>query len=169
MTATVGRVCQRCGRDKPTDSFPSAKARVCLGCRLTEQQEAALKLTHEEWQTQAVQLLHALGWQHLHVRRTIGRGRSWTTSTNRTGWPDLFCWQPRRQRFAAIELKVAPDLPRDDQMTVLHELAMAGAATCVAYPADLDRLERMLRGVEPDVDGWAYEGQIARPGRSLPR
>lgn len=102
-------------------------------------------MTHEEWQAQVVQLAHILGWNHLHVRRTIGRGRKWTTSTNRKGWPDLFLWHDQRG-FVAIELKVKPDKPKPEQLEVLDELARAGARTMVAYPDDLDEVQAILSG-----------------------
>lgn len=105
----------------------------------------AERITHEQWQAQVVDLLHLLGWQHLHVRRTIGRGKKWTTSTNRVGWPDLFLWHPRHG-FAAIELKVGRDKATDEQLQVLAELEAAGAQTMVAYPADVYDLKTMLQG-----------------------
>lgn len=113
------------------------------------------RLTHDGYQQQLVDLARALGWQHLHVRRSIGKGRKWTTTTNRTGWPDLFLWHPRRG-FAAIEVKVGADLPTPDQATVLAELTAAGAVACVAYPADFDRVQAMLQGGA----GWVYTGRL---------
>lgn len=101
--------------------------------------------THVEWQDQVVQLAHLLGWRHLHVRRTRGKGGHWTTSTNVKGWPDLFLWHPRHG-FAAVELKVGKDKVRSDQAEVLVSLAVAGARTLVAYPGDLETLRRMLAG-----------------------
>ena len=117
----------------------------------------AMKMNHTEWQGQVVDLANLLGWRHLHVRRTKGKGGHWTTSTNRTGWPDLFLWHPRHG-FAAIELKVKPDLPTIDQVDVLAELGSAGdhpARTCVAYPDDFDGVQDMLRG---RTMGWEYRG-----------
>lgn len=99
--------------------------------------------THEAWQEQVIQLARLLGWEHLHVRRTVGRGKRWTTSTNLKGWPDLFLWHPRHG-FAAIELKVGKDKATPEQTKVLASLAAAGAATMVAYPADLEDLREML-------------------------
>lgn len=84
-----------------------------------------------------------LGWQHLHVRRTIGRGGKWTTSTNVIGWPDIFAWHPRRG-FAGVELKVGRDKATAEQLAVLAELHAAGARTMVAYPADFDALRALL-------------------------
>lgn len=88
-------------------------------------------------------LMHSLGWNHLHVRRTIGRGKQWVTATNRSGFPDLFAWHPRHG-FAAVELKVGADKATPEQTQVLAELAAAGAATMVAYPHDLPALQSLL-------------------------
>lgn len=102
--------------------------------------------THEEWQRQVVELAHQLGWNHLHVRRSIGKGKKWVTATNRIGFPDLLFWSPRHG-FAAIELKVGADKPTPEQLQVLAELEAAGARTAVAFPHDLDALVLpILRG-----------------------
>lgn len=101
-------------------------------------------MTHEEWQQQVIDLAHVYGWQHLHVRRTIGRGRKWVTATNRKGWPDLFMWHPVGG-FVAIELKIKPDKPTPEQLEVLDELSAAGARTMVAYDTDLDEVHRLLK------------------------
>lgn len=100
--------------------------------------------SHAEWQQQVVDLAHLLGWEHLHVRKSIGKGKRWTTATNVVGWPDLFLWHPRRG-FLAVELKVGRDVPTGEQSAVLASLAEAGARTMVAYPADLDALTELLR------------------------
>jgi hypothetical protein len=104
-----------------------------------------IAISETEWQEQVVQLAHLLGWQHLHVRRTIGRGKKWTTSTNLKGWPDLWCWHPAHG-FAALELKVGTNQPTPEQVEVLNSLAQAGAHTMVAYPDDLEVLTDLLRG-----------------------
>lgn len=115
-------------------------------------------LTHTEWQQQVVDLAAVLGWKHLHVRRALGKGRRMVTPTNRDGWPDLFLWH-RRLGFAAVEVKVKPDLPRQNQLDVLAELTAAGqgAACVVAYPDDFDRLQAMLRG---QGAAWPYVGRL---------
>ena len=100
-------------------------------------------ISEAEWQEQVVQLAQTLGWHHLHVRRTVGRGRQWTTATNVAGWPDLFLWHPRRG-FVAIELKVAHNNATPEQEAVLATLAAAGARTMVARPDDLDELRALL-------------------------
>ena len=100
--------------------------------------------SHIEWQAQVVELLHALGWSHLHVRRSIGKGHKWVTATNRIGWCDLLAWHPVHG-FAAVELKVGRDKATPEQLQVLAELEAAGAATMVAFPHDLDALTSLLR------------------------
>lgn len=114
--------------------------------------------THDEWQQTFVDLLHLLGYEHLHVRRSIGKGRQWVTATNLVGWPDLFAWKSRRgPELAAIECKVPGDYPRQAQLDVLASLAAAGVRAVVAYPDDLDRLHAMLRG---QAEPWPYQGRL---------
>lgn len=88
---------------------------------------------------------HAFGWAHLSVRRAVARGAGWQTTTNRSGWPDLFLWHPK-WGFAAVELKIGKDKPRPDQLAVLRELRAAGAVVGVAYPADWEALILMFAG-----------------------
>lgn len=101
-------------------------------------------MTETEWQAQVVQLAHTLGWNHLHVRRSIGKGKQWVTATNVVGWPDLFAWHPRHG-FVAIELKVKPNRATAEQHDVLEELEQAGARTMIAYPEDLEAVRRLLQ------------------------
>jgi hypothetical protein len=105
--------------------------------------KATAHLTEDDWQTQVTHLAHLFGWEHLHVRRTIGRGKRWTTSTNVTGWPDLFLWHPDHG-FAAIELKVGRNRPSAEQILVLAALEAAGAKAMVAYPDDFERVRALL-------------------------
>jgi hypothetical protein len=105
----------------------------------------AFPQTHIEWQAVVVDLLHSLGYQHLHVRRSIGKGHRWTTTTNIVGWPDLLAWHPRHG-FAAIELKVGKDIATPEQIAVLVSLREAGARTMIAYPNDLDQVIKLLLG-----------------------
>jgi hypothetical protein len=107
-------------------------------------------MTHADWQDMVIELAHALGWKHLHVRRTKGKN-GWTTSTNREGWPDLFFWHPR-YGFVAIECKAASDgsgqvaeARRQRQAEVLAELHAAGAAVLMAYPHHLAEVQAILR------------------------
>lgn len=115
------------------------------------------EVTHESWQAEVVQAAGYIGWRHLHVRRSIGKGKKWATTTNVVGWPDLFLWHPKRAGHAAIEIKVAPDLPTQAQLDVLASLAAAGTLVAVAYPADLDALVAMLQHRTPFP---LYEGRV---------
>jgi hypothetical protein len=104
----------------------------------------AVPQTHTAWQATVVDLLHSLGYQHLHVRKSVGRGRRWTTTTNVVGWPDILAWHPTKG-FAALELKVGRDTPTPEQSAVLASLARAGARVMVAYPETFDVLVDLLR------------------------
>lgn len=103
-------------------------------------------MTEAEWQAQVIELAHFLGWRHLHVRRSIGKGKRWTTATNVDGWPDLFLWNVRRPErgLVAIELKSGTGTVTAEQHQVLSELQAAGVRTMVARPADLDAVHAML-------------------------
>lgn len=105
----------------------------------------ALAITETEWQTQVVELAHLLRWQHLHVRRSIGKGRSWQTTTNIVGFPDLLLWHPQHG-FAALELKSETGKATDEQVAVLASLAAAGARTMIARPSDIDAVTALLQG-----------------------
>lgn len=100
-------------------------------------------MNETEWQTQLLQLAHTLGWKHLHVRRSRGRGgrgAGWITATNQVGWPDLLLWRPGCM-LVALELKVPPNKASDEQLEVLAELSATGHVHAqVAYPSDLDAL-----------------------------
>jgi hypothetical protein len=104
-------------------------------------------VTEAEWQAQVIELAQLLGWRHLHVRRSIGKGRSWVTATNVDGWPDLFLWNVRRPGagLVALELKSDAGKPTAEQVQVLAELEAAGVRTMIARPSDLDAVHAMLR------------------------
>jgi len=92
-------------------------------------------VTHAELQAMVCQLAHIMGWRWLHVRRSIGKGHRWATTTNIVGWPDLILWSPRQPgRQLAVELKVPPDKLTDDQAAVLGDLAAAGWECYVVTP-----------------------------------
>lgn len=103
-------------------------------------------MTHEELQQQIVELAHLLGWEHLHARRSIGKGHRWVTALNVVGWPDLLLWSVRQPgRHIAIELKVPPDKLRPDQERVLDRLNRAGFETYVVWPGDVEKVAALLR------------------------
>jgi hypothetical protein len=105
-------------------------------------------MTHEELQQQVIDLAHLCGWRHLHVRRSIGKGRKWVTTTNVVGWPDLLLWSPRERstrRHIAIEVKVPPDKVRPEQQACLDDLAAAGFEVHVVTPDTFDVLVAVLR------------------------
>lgn len=99
-------------------------------------------LTEGDFQAQIIELAHILGWEVLHVRRSIGKGQKWVTATSIVGWPDLFCYR-RRQMFAA-ELKSAKGKVTDEQTHVLHGLGEAGLSVFVWRPDDWDQIQRVL-------------------------
>lgn len=110
-------------------------------------------MNHEEWQAEVVRLAKSLAWSVLHVRRSIGKGGKWVTTTSITGFPDLFLFKPGFG-CAAIELKVGRDKPTLEQALVLASLQAAGVRTLVAYPADAQAVVDLLtvRPAQAPVD-----------------
>ena len=98
----------------------------------------ALPIREVDWQRTVVDLLGVCGYGSMHVRRSIGNGNRWTTTTSVTGWPDLFAWRPAR--LIAIECKTARGRVTLEQQRVLEELTAAGVDCMVARPADFHRL-----------------------------
>lgn len=129
-----------------TDWRPTTRQAVRLAEVQRARQLLAKSVSEAEWQAQVVQLAHALGWRHLHVRRSIGKGKRWVTATN-IAWPDLWLWKPEHG-FVALELKVGSNRPTPEQSEVLADLAAAGARTMVAYPGDLEAVRDLLAGRE---------------------
>lgn len=113
-------------------------------------------MTHDEWQQQIIDLAGHLGWRSMHTRRARGR-HGWTTPTSLIGWPDLYLWNERKPGHAAIEVKVKPDLPTQEQVDVLASLELAGTLVAIAYPDDLDALVAMLGARTPFP---AYQGRL---------
>lgn len=96
-----------------------------------------------EWQETVIDLAKQLGWEWLHVRKSIGKGKKWATTTNVVGWPDLLLWHPRRGGQVALELKVTTD-PTPEQLAVLESLRASGIPGMVAYPKDLPAVTELL-------------------------
>jgi len=100
--------------------------------------------THTEFQQQILELAHAFGWRHLHVRRSIGKGHKWTTTTNLKGWPDLLIFRPDRG-YVAAELKIPPDKATPEQAELLAYLAtMPSTVAKLWTPADWDDIQATL-------------------------
>ena len=95
-----------------------------------------------ELQNAVVELARITGWRTLHVRRSIGKGHRWQTTTSLVGWPDLLLWRPGR--IIAAELKSDDGRLTVEQSDVLDSLAVAGIETYVWRPADLDRIAMLL-------------------------
>jgi hypothetical protein len=106
---------------------------------------AVAEPTEVEWQTTVTDAADALGWRWLHVRKSVGKGSKWVTTTNVRGWPDLFLWH-HRHGTAAFELKVGRNTATDEQVAVLEQLRAAGVAVMVAYPDDFDAVVSILQG-----------------------
>lgn len=105
-----------------------------------------VQVTHVDLQADILKLAHLMGWKHLHVRRTIGRGKTWVTATNLKGWPDLLLWSTRQPgRHIAVELKVPPDKLTPSQTAVLAELEAAGFEVYVWTPSDIETAASVLR------------------------
>ena len=101
-------------------------------------------MTEAEWQEQVIELAHLLGWEHMHVRRSIGKGSKWTTATNVSGWPDLTLWSERHRMLLFVELKSDIGKLTPDQNEVHRSLQAAGQAVLVWRPADLPAVQRVL-------------------------
>lgn len=118
----------------------------------------AMAITEADWQQQVIDLAHAYHWRHLHVRRSIGKGRKWVTATNVVGWPDLFLWNERQHRVLAAELKAQDGAVTAEQLEVLASLAGAGVETHVWRPSDLDQVHAVLK---PQPVGSGAAGETA--------
>lgn len=104
-------------------------------------------LLEEEFQAQVVDLARICGWEHMHVRRTIGKGNKWTTGTSVKGWPDLTLWTPRHGgRLIFRELKSDEGKVSAEQTAVLASLVAAGLDAAVWRPADWYEIEETLQG-----------------------
>lgn len=83
--------------------------------------------TEAEWQAVVIDAAHALGWHHNFTRRSIGKGRKWTTATSCVGWPDLTLWHEGQRRVIFAELKTDKGETTAQQDAVLISLYAAGA------------------------------------------
>lgn len=104
---------------------------------------ARVAVSEAAFQSQVIRLAHLLGWGHMHCRRSVGKGRAWTTATN-IAWPDLTLWCERQQRFMVIELKSESGRLSSDQAATLASLEAAGVECHVFRPSDWDELVATL-------------------------
>lgn len=113
-------------------------------CNPTEGVPMPEPLTESQFQAQVVELAHVCGWRVLHVRRSIGKGQRWTTSTSITGWPDLFLF--RAGEVFVVELKTddPTSQPTPEQTECLADLTAAGIETHLWRPSDWPTIERRL-------------------------
>lgn len=113
-------------------------------------------LTETEWQRTLVGALNTFGWHHMHVRRTVGRGKQWTTSTSAKGWPDLVAL--RGPWLVAIEVKTDVGKITPEQIEWLHRFSLlAGGRAWVIRPGDdWDTIVGWLRNPAdaPRCHGW---------------
>ena len=107
-------------------------------------------ISEADWQQQFTQLAKLLGWRFMHVRRSLGKGRKWTTATNVDGWPDLTLWSERHPgRVLFVELKSEAGRLRPAQEAVLGEMSRSGLEVYVLRPSDLGLAQRILAGETP--------------------
>lgn len=111
----------------------------------------AAPMSEATWQEQVFELAQILGWRHMHVRRSIGKGRKWTTATNVTGWPDAVLWSERQQRLIFVEFKSESGKPSPEQVEVLGSLKAAGQEVYLWRPSDLEAAKVILQGPRPTV------------------
>lgn len=104
-------------------------------------------LSEQEFQALVIDTAHALGWQHMHARRSRGKHGAWVTATN-VAWPDLTLWSERQRRVIYAELKSEKGVTSDAQLEVLRSLAAAGQEVRIWRPSDFDLIARDLRGVQ---------------------
>lgn len=103
-------------------------------------------MTETEWQQQVVQAARLFGWSTNHTRRTLGRGRKWTTGTSTVGFPDLTLWSERHRRLIFAELKTDRGKLTPEQESVIASLRAAGCECHVWRPSDWSAVELVLRG-----------------------
>lgn len=108
---------------------------------------AAPKVDEATWQAQFIEMAHLLSWQHLHVRRSIGKGKRWVTATNLDGWPDLTLIRPTPDydgEIIFVELKSETGKVTDEQLAVHDMLRRAGHDVYVWRPSDLEAAQARL-------------------------
>ena len=108
-------------------------------------------MSEATWQEQLLDLAHFLGWKHMFVRKSIGKGKKWTTATNVKGWLDLTLWHERQQRVMFVELKSESGEPTPEQLAMMASWTKAGQENYLWYPSDLETAKAILQGPRPTV------------------
>ncbi len=108
-------------------------------------------MSETTWQEQLLDLAHFLGWKHMFVRKSIGKGRKWTTATNVKGWLDLTLWSERQQRVMFVELKSEDGKPTPEQLAMMASWERAGQEVYLWRPSDLEAAKVILQGPRPTV------------------
>lgn len=106
-------------------------------------------LLEDEWQEIVIELAHTLGWRHMFVRRSIGKGRRWTTATNVKGWLDLTLWHERQQRIMFVELKTETGTASPEQLAMMASWERAGQEVYLWRPRHLEEAARILQHGPP--------------------
>jgi hypothetical protein len=100
--------------------------------------------TEAQLQEQITDLCRVTGWRSMHVRRSIGKGRKWTTATSVRGWPDLTLWDPRAGGLILVELKSEAGDLSAQQTEVICSLRAAGVDVRVWRPSDWPEIQATL-------------------------
>lgn len=101
--------------------------------------------TEAELQANLFELAGILRVRLLHVRRSIGKGKRWQTTTSIVGWPDIFAYSPKGNWHFAAELKSENGVVTPEQMQVLIDLEDAGVPTFIWRPKDWDQIQRVMQ------------------------
>jgi hypothetical protein len=99
-------------------------------------------LTEAQFQEQVTDLARLMGYHTMHVRRTIGKGRRWTTGTSVVGWPDLSVYG--HGQFFMAELKTTTGRLTWPQQQCIDQLRAAGVTVHVWTPDDWSEIEATL-------------------------
>jgi hypothetical protein len=100
-------------------------------------------MTESEWQKQVLKSAHTLGWQSMHIVRTVKHQAFGAKGSMGTGWPDLVLVKGGRIIFA--ELKTQKGITTPEQKQVLALLFEIPGAECHIWrPSDFGLVLDML-------------------------
>lgn len=102
----------------------------------------ATRISEQDFARAVTDLAAQMGYHHMHVRRTVGRGRRWVTGTSISGWPDYAFWRPGR--FFLAELKSETGTLSYDQQNVMRSLRQAGVDVYIWRPSDWNDIEQIF-------------------------